>query len=134
MQASPELHTIIAAWFIAWESVSNGKPFWADHHLSRRAELHTIGTDPSEWFEGEKAFEHMKQEMNETGGIKFSPGEIKAWQEGAVGWGIAHPTLTLPNGKRVLIRWSAVFHQEEGEWKMVQLHMSVGIPNEQLLG
>jgi len=134
MQASPELHTIITEWFTMWGLVSNRKPSWVDFHLSRSVELHTIGTDPGEWLEGEEAFSHMKQEMNGTGDIKFSPGEIKAWQEGMVGWGIARPTLTLSNGKRIPLRWSAIFHQEEGEWKMVQLHVSVGVPNKQLLG
>ncbi len=134
MQASPELHTIIAEWFNSWESGSTGKHFWADHHLTRKAELHTIGTDPSEWLEGKKAFSHMKQEMNDAEDIQFSPGEIKAWQEETVGWGIACPTFVSPSGKRISIRWSAVFHQEDAEWKMVQLHMSVGVPNDQLLG
>ena len=134
MQRSHELHTIIAAWFAAWESVSNDDPSWADRYLSRRAELHTVGSDPNEVFEGEEAFEHMKQEMKAMGDLKFSSGEIKAYQEGLVGWGMARPTLTLPNGKQVPMRWSAVFHQEDGEWKMVQFHASVGVPNEQLLG
>ena len=133
MQTSPELRTIIAAWFASWESVANDDPTWADRYLSRRAELHTVGSDPNEVLEGEEAFEHMKQEMKEMGGIKFLPGEIKAYEEGSVGWGIARPTLTLPNGKQVLMRWSAVFHQEDGEWKLVQFHASVGVPNEQLL-
>jgi ketosteroid isomerase-like protein len=133
MRASPELHKIIAAWFASWGQAFNGSSTWADRHISHRTELHTIGTDPSEWFEGEKAFEHMKQEMKEMGDIKFSPGEIKAYEEGPVGWGIARPTLALPNGKQVSIRWSAVFHQEDGDWKLVQLHTSVGIINEQLL-
>jgi hypothetical protein len=48
-------------------------------------------------------------------------------------------SASLPNGKSFSPRWSAVFHQEGGEWKLVQmhaseLHASVGIPNEELLG
>jgi len=97
-------------------------------------ELHTIGTDPAEWLEGEQAFEHMQAEMNKVGILKFSPGRIEAWQEGTVGWGIAQPTLTTPKGGRISIRWSAVFHREDNEWKMVQLHMSIGVPNHELLG
>ena len=61
-------------------------------------------------------------------------GEAEAFREGTVGWGVARPTLTLPAGKAISPRWSAVFHQEDGEWKLVQLHASVGVPNEALLG
>ena len=71
--------------------------------------------------------------MKAMGDLQFSPGEIKAYEEGSVGWGIARPTFILPNGKQIPFRWSAVFHQEDGEWKMVQFHASVGVPNEQLL-
>ena len=133
MQASPELGTIIEAWFASWGQVSNGDSSWADRYLSRTAELHTVGSDPNEVLEGEEAFEHMKQEMKAMGDLQFSPGEIKAYEEGSVGWGIARPTFILPNGKQIPFRWSAVFHQEHGEWKMVQFHASVGVPNEQLL-
>jgi hypothetical protein len=42
--------------------------------------------------------------------------------------------LTLPNDKQISPRWSAVFHREDEVWKLVQLHASVGISNEQLLG
>jgi hypothetical protein len=97
-------------------------------------EPHTIGTDPAEWLEGEQVFEHMQAEMNKVGSLKFSPGEIEAWQEGTVGWGITQPTLTTLKWGQISIRWSAVFHREDNEWKMVQLHMSVGVPNPELLG
>jgi hypothetical protein len=134
MQASPKLCTIIEAWFTSWGQTANDESTWADRHLSHRSELLTVGTDPHEWFGGEKAFEHMKREMKQAADIKFSPGEINAYEEGTVGWGTARPTLDLPNGKQVAIRWSAVFHQEDDVWKMVQFHASIGVPNEQLFG
>jgi hypothetical protein len=31
-------------------------------------------------------------------------------------------------------RWSAVFRRENGDWKAVQVHASVGVTNEQLFG
>ena len=68
------------------------------------------------------------------GNVTADPGEPEAYVEGTVGWGMPRPTLTLPNGKTLTPRWGAVFHQEDGQWKLVQLHASVGIPNEQLMG
>ncbi|MCI0529821.1 MAG: nuclear transport factor 2 family protein [Nitrospira sp.] len=132
MQTSSELSTIITAWF---ESVAKGDPSWIDRYMSRKAGVRLVGTDPKEWLAGEKAAEFLKGEVQAMGGvIKATIGEVEAYQEGSVGWGVARPTLTLPDGKQVFPRWSAVFHQENGDWKLVQLHASVGISNEQLLG
>jgi SnoaL-like protein len=133
MQSSPELGTIVTAWFAAWEHPPIGGSSWADRYLSHRMELTTVGTDPGEWFEGEEAFQHMNAEMNESAGLKFLPGDIRTHEEGSVGWAIARPMLLLPNGRQVAMRWSAVFHREDRDWKLVLFHASVGVPNEQLL-
>lgn len=130
MQTSVELQKIINNWF---ESVSSGDPSWADRHISKTARL--VGTDPNEWMEGEKVAEFLKEEVKAMGGvIKVELGETEAYEEGSVGWGLAKPTLIMPNGQQVSPRWSAVFHQEDGEWKLVQLHASVGVSNEELFG
>jgi SnoaL-like protein len=42
--------------------------------------------------------------------------------------------LILEDGTEILTRSTAVFHREDGEWKMVQGHTSVGISNEDLFG
>ncbi len=131
MQASTELRNIIAGWF---ESVSRGDPSWTDRHISRKDGVRLVGTDPSEVLEGEKVAEFLREEVKAMGGVvKASLGEVEAYQEGSVGWGLARPTLTLPDGRQVSPRWSAVFHQEDEAWKLVQLHASVGVSNEQLL-
>lgn len=132
MEKSAELERIIAAWF---ESAAKGDGSWVDRHVSRDADALLVGTDPNEWLQGERVGEFLKGEADAMGGtIKIDPGEPTAFTEGDVGWGITRPTLTLPDGKQVTPRWSAVFRREDGEWKAVQIHASVGISNEQLLG
>jgi hypothetical protein len=132
MQPSSELSGIIAAWF---ESVSKADPSWLDRHISRKVGVRLVGTDPNELLAGEQVAKFLKEEVQAMGNtVQVSVGEVEAYQEGSVGWGLARPTLTLPDGKQVFPRWSAVFHQEDGEWKLVQLHASVGISNEELLG
>jgi ketosteroid isomerase-like protein len=130
MKTSAQLQKIINNWF---ESVANGDLSWTDRYISKTARL--VGTDPNEWLEGEKVVEFLKEEVKAMGGVvKVEMGETEAYEEGSVGWGLAKPTLIMPNGQQVSPRWSAVFHREDGEWKLVQLHASVGIPNEELLG
>ena len=132
MQASSELSKIIAAWF---ESAAKGDSSWADRHISRKTETRLVGTDPKELLAGEQVAKFLKKDVEALGNVvKISLGEPEAYQEGSVGWGLAHPTITLPDGKQITPRWSAVFHQEDGEWKMVQCHASVGVTNEELFG
>ena len=42
--------------------------------------------------------------------------------------------LILEDGTEIPTRSTAVFHREDGEWKMVQGHKSVGVSNEELFG
>jgi ketosteroid isomerase-like protein len=37
-----------------------------------------------------------------------------------------------PDGTEIEFRMTAVFHNENGQWKVVQQHASVGVPNEAL--
>jgi hypothetical protein len=34
---------------------------------------------------------------------------------------------------RVAVRMTAVLHQDDGEWKAVQTHASIGVPNDRVL-
>ncbi len=132
MQASTELRNIIAGWFTA---IANGDLSWAERHISRRAGVRLVGTDPAEWLEGPRVAEFLREEVKALGGVvRVTVGEMEAYCEGSVGWGVATPLLTLPNGRQIAPRWSAVFHQEDGHWKLVQLHASVGVTNEALRG
>jgi ketosteroid isomerase-like protein len=132
MEPSPELRSIIAGWFAA---VANGDATWVDRYVSRQAGVRLVCTDPSEWLAAEQVAEMLRAEALAMGGqVKVTLDATEAFCEGTVGWGVARPTITLPNGRDFTPRWSAVFHQEGGEWKLVQLHASVGVPNEDLLG
>lgn len=131
MQASSELRRIIDGWF---DSVAGGDVSWVERHTSDRAGVRLVGTDPREWLEGSHVADFLREEVQALGGVvQVARGETEAYCEGSVGWGLATPILTLPNGRQIAPRWSAVFHQEGGEWKLVQLHASVGIANETLL-
>jgi hypothetical protein len=132
MQASTELRNIIEGWF---EAVAGGDLAWVERHISRRAGVRLVGTDPTEWLEGPQVAEFLKEEVKALGNVvQVSCRDTEAYHEGSVGWGLANPILTLPNGKQITPRWSAVFHREDNEWKLVQLHASVGVANEALLG
>lgn len=62
------------------------------------------------------------------------PGQLQAYREGSVGWVIDRASFQLPDGTEVPFRNSAVFLQENGEWKVVHVHASIGVRNEELFG
>src|SRR5436309_513200 len=72
-----------------------------------------------------------KEGLQGPGGGVRSLSDLEAFSEGTVGWGMTRFTLSFPDGSSVSPRWSAVFHREDGEWKFVQLHASIGVANEE---
>jgi hypothetical protein len=75
--------------------------------------------------------EEYRQEMEDSTN-EFSSGEVEAFVEGTVGWISSRPVWTLKDGTQIPARLTGVFHQEDGERKLVQVHISVGVPNEEL--
>ncbi|MBI5289825.1 MAG: nuclear transport factor 2 family protein [Chloroflexi bacterium] len=132
MEASPELAEIIVNWFKAAET---GDASWRDRHVSRHAKLRIVGTDPEEWLQGEPAYRFLKDEAENVGGkVQVQVAEVEAYRDGDVGWGLARPIITIADGRKVSPRWSAVFIREDGGWKLIQLHASVAIGNEEAFG
>ena len=61
-------------------------------------------------------------------------GEVDAFVKGNVDWVSSRPVLILEDGTEIPTRSIAIFSMEDGEWKMVQGHKSVGVSNEELFG
>lgn len=131
MRRSAELQDIILA---AFEDYSNDNASLIERHTSRQAGVRLIGTDPDEWFEGEQAARVLRREAEDPGFRVSSLDELEVFVEGNVGWASGRPTWMLEDGTKIPSRWTAVFHREDGEWKMVQAHTSVGVPDRELFG
>lgn len=107
-----------------------------DTLLSSDAGTVGIGTDPREWWTGDEVKRALKTQPAEmhAAGVRFQPGDIRAQSEGSVGWIADRPSLKTADGKEVPLRVTAVCHQEDGQWKIAQLHMSIGVANEETIG
>lgn len=93
-----------------------------------------IGSDPSEWVEGYEEYMRLFGESTPESELGVTAGldDVKAFREVSVGWAAARGYFEM-QGKRVPVRFTAVLHQEDGEWKAVQAHASIGVPNERML-
>ena len=58
------------------------------------------------------------------------PGDPLAYQEGNVGWAIDRTVRFCIGDQEAPFRFSVVYRHEDGEWKLVHFHSSVGASNE----
>lgn len=93
-----------------------------------------IGSDPAEWAEGYDNLMRIWRESTPEAdlGVRVGLDDVKGFREGSVGWAAGHGYFEL-DGKRVPVRMTAVLHQEDGDWKAVQTHASIGVPNDRML-
>jgi hypothetical protein len=130
MERSPELEALVRTWF---EAASKGDPSVIDRHVSGQDGTRLIGSDPNEWLSGPAVAEFLRGEVEGSGGaVTFTPSDTEAYQEGTVGWAATRLTITLPDGGHVSPRWSAVFHREGDDWRFVQTHASIAVPNDEI--
>jgi hypothetical protein len=126
MKQSDELRDLVLQWY---EGISSGDIVSTTENMfSRQDGVLSIGTDPNEWWEGYgDIIESRKQSV-----FQVEAGDPKAYCEGTVGWIADRITFKGSDGTKVPFRLTAVFHKENGEWKIVQQHVSIGVPNEEL--
>ncbi len=128
MERSPALRDLMLRFY---EALANGDTSFFDRHFSGAQATRGVGTDPEEWWQGSQVAGAWKEQLEAMGGtMPLVAGDPEAYVEGTVGWAADRPALQLQAGA-VPVRFTAVFHQEEGEWKLVQVHGSLGVPNEE---
>ena len=101
---------------------------------SRDPSVVSIGTDANEWGEGFDEIMRLFRASTPEGGssVTVAVDDIAAFREGGVGWAAGRVYFEIEGG-RVPVRLTAVLLQEDGEWKAVQSHASIGVPNDRML-
>ena len=133
MEQASELKNLVLTFY---DAVSKGDVSRIESLLSRRDEVLFIGTDPSEWWTGSSSLvQAFKVQIEELGGtMTIVGGDPQAYREGAIGWVADRAKFRLPDGAEVPFRLTAVFRMEEDGWRIIQEHLSIGVPNEQAVG
>jgi SnoaL-like domain len=98
-------------------------------------EILVIGSDPQEWWQGRdtvlRAFRGQTEAMG--GGFPVQAGNPVAYSQGEVGWIADQGTMGGPDGS-MDFRLTVVVVRVGGEWKVAQMHFSLGVPNEEAFG
>ena len=132
MELSAELRDLILGFY---DAVNRGDAVRLEQMLSSDEAAIFIGTDPREWWRGQAARTAMRAQAAEMrGGLSIRPGDLRAYSEGTIGWAVDRPAFRLADGRELGFRGTYLFHKEDGEWKLVHAHWSLGVPNEEALG
>ena len=105
----------------------------AAFHCTVTVSLHeatvVIGTAPGEW-----VTERPRLRFGfETEGITLAPGpRPTGYEAGTMGWFTDEPWFGFPGGGGMRTRVTGVVHREDERWKVIHLHFSVGVPDEEV--
>lgn len=137
MQESPELEALLRRMFRA---------VFVDHDAVALQNMAGGSSDPrnrtilaadDEVYQGprtDRDGEFLVRRAKEMGIVSIEYDLVEAYQEDSVGWAAAIVTGHRTEGDPVRSRYTAVFHLEEGLWRVVQWHASLGVANEDAFG
>ena len=100
-----------------------------DEIVSSEPATLVIGTAPGEW-----VTERPRLRFGfETEGITLEPGpRPTGYRDGTMGWFVDEPWLGFPGGGGMRTRLTAIVREESARWKIVHMHFSVGVPDEEV--
>jgi hypothetical protein len=68
----------------------------------------------------------------EMEGARIEAGDPQGYEEGTMGWVIDEPTFIFGEMPPVATRLTAIFRREDERWRLVHMHVSVGVPDEEV--
>lgn len=93
-----------------------------------------VGSDEHEWWRGTGFVDAYPQHQDELPEFTVDVEEVEAFQSGSVGWGAIKTRTVFGQEEPRSLRFTLVFVLDEGFWRIVQTHVSVAVPNTQVLG
>lgn len=128
MQESTEVRDALLRFY---ELLSKGEIAHFDDVVADDAAI-VIGTAPGEWVteRGQMRFGF------EAEGLRIEPGAAPVgYAEGSMGWVADEPTFFFPpDGEASMKTRLTAVHRRDGDlWKMVHMHVSVGVPDEEIV-
>ncbi len=93
-----------------------------------------IGSAPDEGHDSRDEWANTYGAGIAAAGLKLEGGDaLVAYRGDDVGFALDRPSFLLPNGARLPTRLTAVLAEQDGDWRMVHAHFSVGVPDEEAI-
>ncbi len=92
-----------------------------------------IGTDEEEWdTDHSGAVAGFISQSQEVGSVTVQAGSPRGYSDGVFGWFEDRALVTLADGESAPVRVTGVVRFENGRWRLMQVHVSIGLPNAEL--
>jgi hypothetical protein len=115
-----------------YERFSAGDPSGFADAIATGPGVSVIGSAPGEGHDDRDSWVATYAELIPKVQIKLQGGPSpRGFQEGSVGYATDEPRFVLPDGSYLPTRLTGVLHLEDDAWKIVHLHFSVGVPDEE---
>ena len=102
--------------------------------MSSDPSLRVLGFDRDEWWKGPAEFFGVREtQVDESPDFEYRLDEVEGFEDGEFGWATVFATLATPEASTQL-RHTAVLRVEAGVWKVIQLHNSSPVANQQVFG
>ncbi len=89
-----------------------------------------IGTDEEEWdTDHAAAVAGFLTQTQAVGVLTVRAGSPRGYSDGLFGWFEDRALVTFADGESAPIRVTGIVRHENGRWRLVQVHTSVGLPN-----
>jgi ketosteroid isomerase-like protein len=124
VRRSEELAGVVRALYAA---MGAGDPDAVEAFYSLAPHAVFLGSDRAEFWTDSARHNLDVRPYWEQAGNTVTPAELLAFECGDVGWTVDRPTIELAAVQRFETRLTFVFHREDGAWKVVHAHTSVGV-------
>jgi SnoaL-like domain len=127
---APEVEQLAVAWLAGMKA---GDPVAVASLFAEDEATTVIGNGADQWFTGDEyTRSRVDRSLRENGGIPFEPGSPVGWALGDAGWFADQVTIGFP-AQVIPLRMTGVAVRQDGTWKLVQLHVSAAVSDEDLL-
>jgi len=101
--------------------------------LSERPDAVHIGTDAEEWWTSKQVIDAT---ATAGGGddIRVVADDTDIHVQGDIAWAEGRGRFTRADGTERPVRVTGVLVREDGRWRVVQSHASIGVPNADIFG
>ena len=131
MESSAEVAAGLAAFYDAFNTHD------AERFADRIAEgdgVSVVGSAPGEGHDSRDDWISTYAGGIAEMGVRLEAGASPlGFRGGDVGYVRDDPAFVLPDGSRLPTRLTAILAEQDGEWRMVHAHFSVGVPDEEAI-
>jgi adenylate cyclase len=131
-QRSAELEAVMRR---IWKVFASGSVEGLSNMISSSPDVRFILSADDNWIAGSENLVRVlagRSNLMDIERVEFD--RLEAFELGEVGWGACNVTLIYRSGDSDSVRNTITFAVEHGVWKVVQLHTSRGVPDEEAYG